>query len=135
MLERYAKQISNLSDSLPIHESWKSPSRASNGNEVLLHTANWGQGAPYNSECPEVNGIQAPTGCVATAMAIVMDYNKWPNTYDWEAMEANPANSATLMKDAGEAVRMNYGERESGADINWAGHMLHQEFLYSPDCQ
>lgn len=47
---------------------------------VVLETAHWDQGSPYNDLCPiPVNSNRhANTGCVATAMAIVMRYNKWP---------------------------------------------------------
>ncbi|MDR1813222.1 MAG: C10 family peptidase, partial [Tannerella sp.] len=41
----------------------------------LLATASWGQSWPYNTQCPEYNGQQTITGCVATAMAIVMKYH------------------------------------------------------------
>ena len=47
-----------------------------------IETACWGQNAPYNSLCPKVKikGFETRTaaGCVATAMAIVMKHNKWP---------------------------------------------------------
>ena len=38
----------------------------------------WGQGSPYNEMCPEYEGIKSVTGCVATALAQVMYYHKWP---------------------------------------------------------
>ena len=39
----------------------------------------WDQGTPYNNLCPEyAAGEHAITGCVATAMAQVMYYHKWP---------------------------------------------------------
>lgn len=38
----------------------------------------WGQGAPYNNLCPMVNMRHTPVGCVATAMAQVMYYHKYP---------------------------------------------------------
>lgn len=34
--------------------------------------AAWNQGAPYNDQCPTVNGQKTPTGCVATALAQVV---------------------------------------------------------------
>ena len=52
---------------------------AKNSEEVLIETALWDQTAPYNLLCPTINGTQAPTGCVATALAIVMKYNRWPD--------------------------------------------------------
>ena len=39
-----------------------------------LVTTRWDQGYPYNLHCPE----NCPTGCVATAMAQVMYYHRWP---------------------------------------------------------
>ena len=68
----------------------------------------WNQSGPYNDLCPEVNGVVCPTGCVATAMAQVMQYWQYPaqgtgsisytwrnetlsydfsgDTYDWDNM-------------------------------------------------
>lgn len=43
-----------------------------------LVTSRWGQMAPYNALCPVVDGVQCPTGCVATAMAQVMNYYQYP---------------------------------------------------------
>ena len=40
----------------------------------------WNQDWPYNDRCPESNGIKCPTGCVATALAQVLYYHKYPNT-------------------------------------------------------
>ena len=47
--------------------------------EVLLSTALWNQDAPYNKLCPNIDNVIAPTGCVATALAITMKYNRWPD--------------------------------------------------------
>ena len=44
----------------------------------LLETIAWNQGAPYNRFCPLVQGTRCATGCVATAMAMVMKYWEWP---------------------------------------------------------
>lgn len=41
-------------------------------------TTKWGQGAPYNAECPIHNGQHSLVGCAATAMAQVMKYHSWP---------------------------------------------------------
>ncbi len=43
-------------------------------------TTQWNQGAPYNDMCPYNNTekAHAATGCVATAMAQVANYHKWP---------------------------------------------------------
>lgn len=68
-------------DRLPdtVHASWKgTASSKSTSTGKLLETASWGQFEPYNLYTPEINGTHCPTGCVATAMAIVMRYNEWP---------------------------------------------------------
>ncbi len=38
----------------------------------------WDQGSPYNNLCPGTGSDKAYTGCVATAMAQIMNYWKWP---------------------------------------------------------
>ncbi len=76
LLERYSENLSSLITS-DINPTWSAPayrSKSNNENGVLLKTANWGQDAPYNLDCPE----NCVTGCVATAMAIVMKYHGWP---------------------------------------------------------
>jgi hypothetical protein len=50
------------------------------GNPVVLYeTALWNQSAPYNDYCPYDGAERSVTGCVATAMAIVMKYHEWPD--------------------------------------------------------
>ena len=40
----------------------------------------WGQDTPYNTMCPtDNNGVATVTGCVATAMAQIMRYYKYPS--------------------------------------------------------
>ena len=46
----------------------------------LLGGLKWNQGSPYNLLCPPATGEKALTGCVATAMAQIMWYHKWPTT-------------------------------------------------------
>lgn len=47
-------------------------------SEVLLETAHWDQGNPYNRKCPIHAGMRSYTGCSNTATAIIMRYHKWP---------------------------------------------------------
>lgn len=49
-----------------------------NEQSVQLETARWGQRSPYNDVCPEIDGVRCPSGCVATATAIIMRYHQWP---------------------------------------------------------
>lgn len=57
--------------------------------EPLLKTR-WGQGAPYGNDCPLLGDSRCKVGCVATAMAQIMRYYKWPangrgsHSYYWE---------------------------------------------------
>jgi hypothetical protein len=44
----------------------------------LLGNIRWDQGHPYNDMCPVLSGTHCATGCVATAMAQIMYYHKWP---------------------------------------------------------
>ena len=45
----------------------------------LLGEINWDQGTPYNNHCPQMSSGALPaSGCVATAMAMVMKYHNYP---------------------------------------------------------
>ncbi len=52
-----------------------------------LITSVWDQGEAsstgdaFNQQCPTISGTHCYTGCVATAMAQVMRYTRWPNTF------------------------------------------------------
>ena len=43
-----------------------------------LVTCNWGQSSPFYDQCPLLEGVRSVTGCVATAMAQVMYYWRYP---------------------------------------------------------
>ena len=45
---------------------------------VLLKTANFNQGAPWNLKCPLIDGKHALAGCCAIALSIIMEYHKYP---------------------------------------------------------
>lgn len=84
----------------------------------------WSQKEPYNLKTPMVrNNLgswnHALTGCVATAMAQVMQYHRWPEKeFDWKNMlpeyiegaytETQADAVATLMLACGEAVDTDY---------------------------
>ena len=102
-----------------------------------LITTKWGQTAPYNLQCPTLNGQNCVTGCVATAMAQVINYHRWPQgmtsrvseyvtgtssiivpslestSFDWDNMADE--DMARLMRYCGQSVQMDYGTSESGA--------------------
>lgn len=69
----------------------RAKTRASSSGAGPLLTTIWGQDRPFNDNCTFTNGnhhYQCVTGCVATAMAQVMNYYKYPergtgsNSYD-----------------------------------------------------
>ncbi|MCF0187174.1 MAG: C10 family peptidase, partial [Bacteroidaceae bacterium] len=123
-----------------------------------LITARWNQGEPFKNLCPTVSGKVAPTGCVATAMAQVMNYHKYPAqgkgqtqeawnqqmdfstvTFDWENMldvytssatETQTTAVATLMKACGYSVNMKYGSSSSGATSYYVMSALVDFFSY-----
>lgn len=39
----------------------------------------WNQSYPFNDDCPEYDGRRSVTGCIATAMAQVMNYHQYPD--------------------------------------------------------
>ncbi len=110
----------------------------------LLSTV-WNQDTPFNDYCPEEYGYKSYTGCVATAIAQVMNYHKYPEashgtghatvagtdltrdlnvTFDWGNMIDNYNNGysateadavANLMVTCGFAVDMMYSTQGSGA--------------------
>ena len=103
--------------------------------EPLLKTQ-WGQMEPYNKYCPEINGVRYPTGCVATAIAQIVNYNKWPKgltnatekyisrtinismpameptSFDWDNMTDDDI--ARLMLYCGYGAKIDYNENGSG---------------------
>jgi streptopain len=111
----------------------------------LLQTR-WGQENGYNNLAPQMgcsrptNG-RAYTGCVATAMAQVMRYHKYPNNYNWSIMpnkiySSTPSNSsvmevAKLLRDVGQSVNMQYSCEGSGAYTSNAKNALVNTFGYS----
>ena len=79
-LDGYASDIKKLQKmNLP---EYKAPeTRAEEWPAIpYLVKSEWNQTYPYNRQCPKYPGDmqRRPTGCVATAMAQVMYYHKWP---------------------------------------------------------
>lgn len=73
--------------------------------EVLpLLTTTWNQSEPFNNLCPTVNTSKAAAGCVAIAVAQIMNYHKWPpqgigqKTYTFN-LNGEEGNSVTLSAD------------------------------------
>lgn len=76
MLQQYDAQIRYIAQHNITPQTYKAPTQAV---RPLIKTT-WGQSFPYNNLCPsDVNG-RCLSGCVATAMAQIMYYHKWPQT-------------------------------------------------------
>ncbi len=106
-----------------------------------LITTKWNQDEPYNVQCPAILGDGVcPTGCVATAMAQIMYYHKYPNAYDWDKMKSTYSTTdrgeavdavAKLMADCGAASFMNYSVDGSGTSDIYACEALRYDFGYA----
>ena len=76
-LEGYAEEIKALGEDVQANTH---PRRVIGAPVAPLLTCHWDQGAPYNLQCPIDGEYNSVTGCVATAMAQVMYYHKWPQS-------------------------------------------------------
>jgi hypothetical protein len=134
-----------------------------------LLKSTWDQGFPYNVLCPSDPscgslGGHVTVGCVATAMAQIMYYWRWPNTgtgshcytpsgyaqqcadfgnttYDWNGMTDSPSKEcypiALISYHAGISVNMMYnsdGACSSGAYQSTVPGALKNYFKYASSC-
>ena len=87
LLDGFAKQAADLRANP--NKALAAPRKAQATVVAPLLKSNWGQGDPYNTMCPQIDGTYCLTGCVPTAAAQVMYYHKWPEkgkgttSYDW----------------------------------------------------
>lgn len=90
---------------------------------AMLSTT-WAQYAPYYNMTPQVDGKQCLTGCIATALAQILNYYQYPEkladgtvidwanmlpSYSGEYTEAQGNAVALLMARCGKALNMDYG--------------------------
>lgn len=143
-----AAQDENYVANEQVQNEWKTLRKGANPVKAAvvvspLIKTGWDQDSPYWNSCPQISGSRCYTGCVATAMAQVMNYHQWPKngtgshtikgtsysanfgstTYDWENMlnsysgsstSAQKTAVATLMYHCGVAVDMSYGTAAEG---------------------
>lgn len=119
---------------VPANNDPPPPSSTQRGPLLLT---NWGQGCGYNDYVTSSSRgdycYHCPTGCVATAMAQIMNYWHYPaGAFNWAGMQNNGGSPATaqLMQACGDAVHMNYHEDSSGADDDYVDDMLKGRYGY-----
>ena len=74
LLVQYITRIDDIPDRTPTMRRANSPMELA----PLLGDIAFSQGSPYNDMCPLLNGKRTATGCLATAMAQIMAYYKYP---------------------------------------------------------
>lgn len=97
-LEWMTAQLQDLAEN-PVPEAYRSPRRVPTHPAIpAMVTTKWDQGAPYNDLCPKyTNGERCVTGCVATAMAQVMYYQRSKSvTETQKAMPSYTTNGITV---------------------------------------
>ena len=77
LLDHYAEQMEYLF-SHPDARPSTAPVFSEAGSVPHLLTTTWGQATPYRNHCPQVDGKPCVTGCVATSMAQVANYWRYP---------------------------------------------------------
>ncbi|MBF0551894.1 MAG: sigma 54-interacting transcriptional regulator [Deltaproteobacteria bacterium] len=122
----------------------------------LLPTPTWNQDSPYNTYCPidPTTGQRSYTGCVATSMAQIINYFKWPGSVTFTASDnyttkknqisitastanitgitypASPDMAARLSYACGVSVFMDYTSSGSNAYISDMPSALKNKFGY-----
>lgn len=97
----------------------------------LLENICWDQSEPYNNTCPLYKGERCVTGCVATAMAMILKYHEYPvkgkgthsyktssgiecsfdygnTTFDWDNMLPQYVNSSYTAEQANAIAELMY---------------------------
>ena len=90
-LDEYARQIDYAAGAERQTDGCRPRLSAPDRKDIApLLTTLWNQNEPYNLLCPEYEGEKCLTGCLATAVAQVMRYHRWPergtgsHSYEWE---------------------------------------------------
>lgn len=75
-LEWMTAELQELAEN-PVPEAQRAPRRVPTHPAIAaMVTTRWNQGAPYNDECPMLGNERCVTGCVATAMAQIMYFQR-----------------------------------------------------------
>jgi len=132
-----------------VHNMSMAKSSATTAVSPLIQTT-WNQRAPYNDMCPTPNypsasGTRMPTGCVATAMAQIMKFHRYPTQnytvskayttkslkidmpaevlggYEWSSMVNSYASSSTAAQKNAVATLMYHAGLSVKMDYNTDG--------------
>ena len=83
-LDQYVEEIAMLDEGMITIDRSQSEVHPKAGSAVSpMLTSKWDQSLPFNLQCPLFGGSvlhYCVTGCVATAMAQIMYYHKWPSS-------------------------------------------------------
>ncbi len=160
LLATYEQVIKNLPANYRKKNITRSISKGDNISPLIQTQWNQGvvdlQGDVYNNLCPKINGYYCYTGCVATAMAQIINYHNYANittdipgytwrSYDNSTIESLPPTNFTwdngvlttdngiakLMQYCGHSVGMQYGLSESEATFENCLNSFVQFFGYS----
>ena len=80
MLQDYARQIQAIQAGAPVNRL-----PANHPKVEPFMSCKWSQGSPYNLLCPLDGGSRSVTGCVATAMAQILYYNREKSVTETQA--------------------------------------------------
>lgn len=91
MLDSYRQEIEHFLENSGDAIIGKSAVSTTDDREIIepLLSTKWSQHAPYNDLCPSWEGEKCPTGCVATAIAQIINYHQSPDkgegtySYQW----------------------------------------------------
>ncbi len=89
LLGEYSKEIESIRNN-PQRRLISLTSSTDKAPVAPIVSTRWNQGDPFNQMCPSDDGGRCVTGCVATAMAQVINYHKYPTgngigvaSYEW----------------------------------------------------
>ena len=101
-LDEYGRQMEYMIENgITASEQASAPTFDRNVGPMI--TTKWNQDAPYNNMCPMLYGRRTYTGCVATAMAQVMNYHEWP-------VRGTGSHKYTDKEGCGQELSANFGE-------------------------
>ena len=154
LMDYYEKSISSLDTDIQT-KTFSKKAPANRSSVAPLVKTKWGQGnrgMAYNKYCPQVDGKKCFVGCVATAMAQIMNYHQWPvsattaigaytteteniympalspTTFNWKNMTDDDI--ARLLLYCGQTVQMDYGPTTSYAYAEDAAVSFYEVFGY-----